>query len=97
METAMWSLQDAKAQFSHLVESALHGRVQRVTRHGKPAVVVVSEQDYIALQRNAAAQAPGFIEHLLSMPKASRHAPKPNSVPVLEKRATLKLRDIDFS
>jgi antitoxin Phd len=102
METAMWSLQDAKAQFSHLVDSALHGQAQHVTRHGKPAVVVLAEAeaeaDYIALQRNAAAQAPGFVAHLLSMPKPSRPAAKAKSKAATQPaRTQLVLRDIDFS
>lgn len=98
METQLWSLQDAKAQFSHLVESALHGRAQHVTRHGKPAVVVLAEADYMALQRSAAAQAPGFVAHLLSMPKPSRRGAKAKSKPASEPaRAKIALRDIDFS
>jgi antitoxin Phd len=98
MEAQLWSLQDAKARFSHLVESAMHGRAQHVTRHGKPAVVVLAEADYIALQRNAAAQAPGFVAHLLSMPRPSRLATKAKSKVAPEpKRTQIALRDIDFS
>jgi antitoxin Phd len=96
METQLWSLQDAKAQFSHLVDSAMHGRAQHVTRHGKPAVVVLAETDYIALQRSAAAQAPGFVAHLLAIPKPAagkRGAAKPSE----STRAKITLRDIDFS
>ena len=47
---------------------------QHVTRSGKRAIVVLSEQDFDDLQSNAASrlQAPaGFIEHLLSMPKTT--------------------------
>jgi antitoxin Phd len=98
METQLWSLQDAKAQFSHLVESALHGRAQHVTRHGKPAVVVLAETDYIALQRSAAAQAPGFVAHLLNIPKPSQQGTKAKSKTTTEPaRAKIALRDIDFS
>ncbi|NJM44527.1 MAG: type II toxin-antitoxin system Phd/YefM family antitoxin [Brachymonas sp.] len=96
MENQLWSLQDAKAQFSHLVESALHGRAQHVTRHGKPAVVVLAESDYIALQRSAAAQAPGFVAHLLAIPKPTpaKRAKAKQAEPA---RAKIALRDIDFS
>ena len=45
-----WRLQDAKAQFSALVDNAIRGVPQHVTRRGKPAVVVLSEQDFKALQ-----------------------------------------------
>ena len=44
MET--WQLQDAKNKFSELVEHALSGKPQMVTRHGKPAVVVMSAAAY---------------------------------------------------
>ena len=70
--SAAWRLQDAKAQFSALVESALRGVPQHVTRRGKEAVVVVSAQDFAALQRSATgqtAQVPDLITHLLAMPK----------------------------
>jgi antitoxin Phd len=96
METQLWSLQDAKARFSHLVESALHGRAQHVTRHGKPAVVVLAESDYIALQRSAAALAPGFVAHLLAIPKPTP-AKRAKLKPAEPARAKIALRDIDFS
>ena len=66
-----WHLQDAKSQFSALVDNALRGVPQHVTRRGKQAVVVLSEQDFEALQRgasNRAAPPASFIEHLLAMP-----------------------------
>jgi antitoxin Phd len=37
----VWKLQDAKARFSELVRQARAGAPQRVTVHGKDAVVVV--------------------------------------------------------
>jgi prevent-host-death family protein len=39
-------LQDAKAHFSELFRLALDSGPQRVTRHGRAAVIVVSEEDY---------------------------------------------------
>jgi antitoxin Phd len=42
----MWKLQDAKNQFSELVERAIHEGPQVVTRHGTEAVVVISAADY---------------------------------------------------
>ena len=44
-----WQLKDAKARFSELFNRALE-RPQRVTRHGKRAVVVLAESDYEALR-----------------------------------------------
>ena len=38
----MWSLQDAKNRFSAVVDAAIAGAPQEVTRRGKPAVVVLS-------------------------------------------------------
>lgn len=40
-----WQLKDAKARFSELFNRALE-RPQRVTRHGKRAVVVLAEEEY---------------------------------------------------
>src|SRR5207302_9378877 len=42
----MWSLQDAKAQFSELVRMARARGPQRVTVHGRDAVVVIDAADY---------------------------------------------------
>jgi len=89
-----WRLQDAKAQFSALVDNAMRGVPQHVTRSGKRAVVVLSEQDFEALQRSAAgrAHAPlSFVEHLLTIPKAA--APDESAAPSLE----VQPREIDFS
>jgi prevent-host-death family protein len=41
-----WQLQEAKDQFSTVVEQALTDGFQLVTRHGKPAVVVVSVEEF---------------------------------------------------
>lgn len=41
-----WRLQDAKARFSEVVKRAREHGPQRVTLHGKDAVVIVSAEDY---------------------------------------------------
>ena len=64
-----WSLQDAKNKFSRVVEEALKGEPQRVTRHGKQAVVVISETEYARLSLADATSAPSFTDFLLSMPE----------------------------
>jgi len=67
-----WRLQDAKSQFSTLVELALHGVPQHVTRRGKQVVVVLAEQDFAALQRraiNPTEKPLSLISHLLAIPK----------------------------
>jgi len=71
-----WRLQDAKSQFSTLVELALHGMPQHVTCRGKRAVVVLSEQDFAALQRRAAnppEKPASLISHLLAIPIMPAH------------------------
>ncbi|QTN27204.1 type II toxin-antitoxin system Phd/YefM family antitoxin [Rhodoferax sp. AJA081-3] len=95
-----WRLQDAKAQFSELVDNAMRGVPQHVTRRGKQAVVVLSEADFEALQRNAAAKQPrGLIEHLLAIPKTPvPYQSKERTVADAEfPRLDLQPREIDFS
>jgi prevent-host-death family protein len=41
-----WQLQEAKNQFSLVVENALTEGPQTVTRHGEPAVVVVAASEF---------------------------------------------------
>jgi prevent-host-death family protein len=43
-------LQDAKARFSEVVRRARAHRPQRVTVHGRDAVVVIAAEDYDRLQ-----------------------------------------------
>jgi antitoxin Phd len=42
----VWKLQDAKARFSELVRRARAGVPQRVTVHGKDAVLVIDPERY---------------------------------------------------
>jgi prevent-host-death family protein len=64
-----WSLQDAKNRFSAVVDAAVGGDPQRVTRRGKPAVVVVAVEEYERLRHLEKAKAPTFAELLLSIPQ----------------------------
>jgi len=81
-----WRLQDAKTHLSQVVEGALHGEPQHITRRGKAAVVVLSESEYARLMRNARTAAPGLVAHLLAMPQEAD---------VFE-HANVALRDVDF-
>lgn len=47
-----WQLQEAKARFSEVVDRALEGETQVVTRHGKNAVAVVPYDEYERLTRD---------------------------------------------
>ncbi len=46
-----WPLQDAKNQFSQVVDLALSEGPQTVTRHGEPVVVIVSAEEYKQIVR----------------------------------------------
>jgi prevent-host-death family protein len=52
-----WSVQDAKNRFSEVVEAARR-MPQTVTKHGKPAVVVMDVAEYERLRHLERAQAP---------------------------------------
>ena len=89
-----WRLQDAKAQFSALVDKAMLGIPQHVTRSGKRAVVVLSAQDFEALQRSAAAGATAslsFVDHLMAIPKTDIDALEG------EQRLDAQPREVNFS
>jgi prevent-host-death family protein len=64
-----WSLQDAKNKFSAVVEAALEGEPQRVSRRGRPAVVVLAAEEYERLRLCDRNKAPSFNELLLDMPR----------------------------
>jgi len=64
MARRSWSVQDAKNRFSEVVEAA-RGEPQTVTKHGRPAVVVLAAEEY---ERLKALKAPNFANHLLGMP-----------------------------
>src|SRR4030081_3419198 len=48
--TGRWRLQDAKARFSEVVREAQQRGPQRVTLHGKDAVVIVGADEFDRLQ-----------------------------------------------
>ena len=80
----MWTLQDAKNRFSAVVDAALAGTPQEVTRRGKPAVVVLSADAYKRLVRGAVETRPSFAEHLMAFPGAE------------VERAEVRPRDVTF-
>ena len=69
MRSESWRLQDAKNQFSKVVEAALHGEPQHVTRRGREVVVIVAADEYERLEKFKAASMPRFVDHLLALPK----------------------------
>ncbi len=68
MEYAMWSFQEAKNRLSALVDAAVAGRPQEVSRRGKPAVVVLSAEEFHRLVAEAAGHRESFAEHLPGFP-----------------------------
>ncbi|KEJ94151.1 prevent-host-death family protein [Pseudosulfitobacter pseudonitzschiae] len=80
----MWTLQDAKNKFSAVVDAALAGTPQEVTRRGKPAVVILSAEEYHRLVESAVQRRESFADHLMAFPG--------EDIP----RAQAALRDVNF-
>jgi prevent-host-death family protein len=85
MPGTTWSVQDAKNQFSAVIEAAQR-EPQTVTKHGKPAVVVIDAAEYQRLRQLERAKAPSFAEALLAMPQDDGAFP----------RVTVQPRDLDL-
>jgi antitoxin Phd len=83
--SASWSLQDAKNRFSAVVAAAKR-EPQTVTKHGKPAVVIVDAAEFARLRGLEVLHAPSFTEHLLAMPKDDGEF----------ERIDVELRGVDF-
>ena len=66
---AKWQLQDAKNRFSAVVDAAVAGNPQQVTRRGKPAVVVLAADEYERLRHLEKATAPTLADLLLTIPQ----------------------------
>ena len=84
MTQRSWSIQDAKNRFSEVVEAARHSP-QTVTKHGKPAVVVVDISEYERLRQAERAGAPSFADVLLAMPQDNGEFP----------RVKVRMRDLE--
>lgn len=63
-----WQLQQAKAHLSELVQKASAGKPQEITLRGKPAVVVLSVEQFEQLQKPK----PGLVDFLQSSPLANQ-------------------------
>ena len=71
-------LQDAKAKFSAIVDSAAAGETVTVTRHGKPVAVVVSAEEW----HRVTERMPTFADLLLAFPGAPDDIPERSRVPL---------------
>jgi len=78
----MWTVQDAKNKFSAVVDAALAGTPQEVTRRGKPAVVILSADEYHRLVEGAVKARESFADHLMAFPggEISRAGASPRDV-----------------
>ena len=81
-----WSIQEARRKFSALVDAALAGEPQRVTRRGRPAVVVLAEEEYERLCQLDSAASPSFAELLLEIPQGDQEF----------ERISISLRSLDL-
>jgi antitoxin Phd len=86
MSQASWPLQDAKNSFSAVVKAAEKGEPQLVTKHGRPAVVVVEARTYERMAANEKKNRPSFVDLLLAMPKDDGEF----------ERIDAQLRDVEF-
>ncbi len=59
-----WQLQEAKAHFSELVQSAVKEGPQGVTLRGEPTVVVIAQKDYEKLSKRK----PSFVDFMRQSP-----------------------------
>lgn len=62
------SLKDAKAGFSGLVDQAAKGEFVTITRHGKPAAVIVSVEAAEAARKALGGTRPGLVDYLKNFP-----------------------------
>ena len=67
MRRSTWTIQDAKNRFGAVVEAARR-QPQTMTKHCKPAVVVVAAKEYARLRRLERITAKSFTDHVLAMP-----------------------------
>lgn len=68
-----WQLQTAKNRFSEVVNRAITDGAQTITRHGKPVVVVLSQEEFRKLAPAKEEQEWSMLEHLLACPDKTLH------------------------
>jgi prevent-host-death family protein len=68
-----WQLQTAKNRFSEVVNRAVTEGAQTITRHGKPVVVVLSQEEFRKLATVKEEKEWSMLEHLLACPDKTLH------------------------
>jgi prevent-host-death family protein len=81
-----WRLQDAKARFSELVRRAREKGPQRVTVHGKDAVVIVDADEWDRLKKPVSGR--DLVEALASSPL--------RDVPIERVSVKIRARDVEL-
>ncbi len=72
-----WALREDESRFSAIVKAALSGNPQRVTAHGKPAVVVLAVEEYERLRLLERANTETFADALLAIPQDDEEFDRP--------------------
>ena len=65
-----WQIQEAKARLSEVFRLALSEGPQRVTRHGREAVVIVADQEYQRLRKRQSRARGSLVEFFRQSPLA---------------------------
>ena len=68
-----WQLQEAKNRFSEVVNLAITEGAQTITRHGKPVVVVMSQEEFRKMAPKKDEKEWSMVEHLLACPDKTLH------------------------
>ncbi|HHU37002.1 MAG TPA: type II toxin-antitoxin system Phd/YefM family antitoxin [Treponema sp.] len=69
----IWQLQEAKARFSELFTEVFSTGPQRVSRHGKETIVLISEDEF----RSMSGEGSDFVNFLLSAPRVDLEIERP--------------------
>jgi len=75
-----WSLEAAEKRFNEVVEAA-RSRPQTISQNGAPAVVMLDVTEYDRLRRLERAQAPSFVDVLLTLPRDDIGQPRTSAKP----------------
>jgi len=67
-----WQLQEARSRFKDLFDEVLDGEPQRITRRGREAVVMISEESW----KRLVGAVPSWGTLLTSLPVTARELPR---------------------
>ncbi len=85
MRRSEWSIQETKDKLSAVLKAA-QSKPQTITKHGKPAAVIVSAEEYARLKELETGKPRSFVDMLLAMPQDDGEFP----------RSEIKFRDVEF-